>query len=135
MAFRRVASSNQASSSGSDASASSSTSAISVAAASRMERHRVSSARPRPYASSVEANVIERLHPTRGKLYTGPAILHTLSRRDAVNPYAQGVQLAAALGGDLMEHGGGHVVPVRDLGGEIADWVRAHSAADYGVPV
>ena len=90
---------------------------------------------PRPYASSVEANVVERLHPTRGKLYTGPAILHTLSRRDAVNPYAQGVQLAAALGGDIMEHGGGHVVPVRDLGGEIADWVRAHSAADYGVPV
>ena len=49
--------------------------------------------------------------------------------------YAQRLQLAAALGGDIMEHGGGHVVPVRDLGGEIADWVRAHSAADYGVPV
>ena len=85
MAFRRVASSNQASSSGSDASASSSTSAISVAAASRMERHRVSSARPRPYASRLASSGIS---PSSSRS-TGASCSRSASARRGSPPRSQ----------------------------------------------
>ena len=60
--------------------------------------------------------------PIGGGLHDVPKILHVSSEADTMNPLAQAQQVHRLLGGDFLEHGGGHVVPVEAE--ELAKWVK-----------
>ena len=73
--------------------------------------------RPGEYLLAVSAQG----RPIGGSLHE-PKILHVSSEADTMNPLAQARQVAELLGGDFLEHGGGHVVPVEAE--ELAKWMK-----------
>ena len=95
---------------------------------------------PNPFAAAVEALGGQRSGDGGGGGGSGrgagqdcsgsprvPPTLHCIGENDAVNPPEQAERLAALCGGDVLRHGGGHVVPLGSVGCErIAAFVRRH---------
>ena len=77
---------------------------------------------PRPYAEELEKFAARGRRPIGGGLHDVPKILHVSSETDTMNPLAQAQQVHRLLGGDFLEHGGGHVVPVEAE--ELAKWMK-----------
>lgn len=66
---------------------------------------------PRPYAATLRGFRERGRRPVGGSLRT-PAILHVTSPADAINPPVQAREVHACLGGDVLEHASGHVMPL-----------------------
>ncbi len=72
---------------------------------------------PRPYARDLDDFRARGRQPRGGSLVQ-PQILHVTSASDRINPKDQALRVHACLGGDVLEHAGGHTVP---LNGEPAE--------------
>lgn len=79
----------------------------------------------RPYSNGLGELVQWRLG-RKSKTYQSPKLLHIISAQDRVNPPSSAMMLQAAVGGDIVYHTGGHVVPL-DKKDAIAAWVRQNA--------
>jgi len=79
---------------------------------------------PRPYAQDLEDFKARGRQPRGGSLVQ-PQILHVTSASDSINPREQALRVHDCLGGDVLEHGGGHVVPLQGEPAEaLAQWIN-----------
>ena len=62
----------------------------------------------------------------RSCVYTELTRMRDACGVQGVNPYSQGMQLAIALGGDVVEHPHGHTLPA-ERAEQIGAWVREHA--------
>ena len=96
-------------------------------------------------AAESEVVVPESVAASPGALNFDPLvkILHVIGKRDAMNPPEQGMKVAEAFGpgAQLLEHGGGHTVPLDDdaldaqvaKAGENGRWTLVDFYADWCV--
>ncbi|QDZ24406.1 FSH1 domain-containing protein [Chloropicon primus] len=84
---------------------------------------------PRPFASSLESFRLRGNRPVGGSV-RAPSILHVTSAEDLMNPRDQALRVHGLLGGDVLEHGEGHVVPMEEgeVSDAIAQWINLRLA-------
>ena len=84
---------------------------------------------PKPYASDLEDYRRRGGQPVGGAIHI-PRLLHVTSENDAINPREQALEVHKCLGGDVLEHNEGHVLPVQgDASDAMAQWINLQLAA------